>query len=706
MEELAPGSVLGRFDGRSFTQADRTWHFRREGERYFVELEELGRPRVRLEVAYTFGVDPLQQFLVTRPDGRLQALPVAWDARDAKEGGQRFFHLVPGESIPPDDPLHWDGLAYSWNSQCASCHSTGLVKGYDAETERFDTRWSDIDVGCEACHGSGSRHVEIQQGDGRRDASGSGFDLAFGTWDPNVWERRSGDRIARRSLPPGQDTELRVCGPCHSRRSPIVEAPEIGAPLLDGYRPRMIEPDLYFSDGQIRDEVYVWGSFVQSRMHSAGVRCSDCHDPHSLALRRSGNALCNGCHAPEAYDTAIHHGHVESHAGAACVACHMPERTYMEIDPRRDHSFPIPRPARTESLGIPNACDDCHADRGSGWAAERIAAWRGGDRSPPPHWSDRLVEAGAARSDPERWLEIALDAGQADIVRASSWLRLASDADSAPSFELLSERIREGSPLERLALVEVARRLAPAMRLALLQPLLEDPRRALRVAAAQALVEVPTQLWRPAARASFARALGEYREAQQANAERPEAQVSLGSLALQAGDSVAARAAYQRAIERAPYFVPAYVNLADLERVLGREAESVDRLREALEIAPDEVMVRHALGLALHRLGRSGEALAELEAAARAAPDQPRLVLAWALALDAGGRRDDAIEALGEAVDRRPRAGELHHALVTLLRDEGRFAPARERARAWREALPADRRAQGLLDELGDATQR
>lgn len=700
MEEPTPESIAGRFDGSILRHFEQTWRFVRDGEEFVVELEEPGRPLERLRVAYTFGVDPLQQYLVARSDGRLQALPVAWDARPLEAGGQRWLDLQPDERVTHEDPLHWERLAYNWNSQCASCHSTNLEKGYDEEHDRFDTRWSEIDVGCEACHGPGSRHVSIQDGQAKAPSGASGFDVSFEPWNPDAWQRESGARIASRVTERSHDAQLDVCAPCHSRRTQIVDTPKVGAAFLDGYRPRLLDPGLYFEDGQIRDEVYVWGSFLQSRMYMAGVRCNDCHDPHSLELRREGNALCAGCHDPTLYDVMAHHGHASGSGGASCMACHMPERVYMQIDGRRDHSFPIPRPDRSASLDVPNACEDCHADRDADWATAQIDSWRGEGRARPAHWSDHLVRGKEARSDPQRWLEIALEPTIASWVRANAWARYSEEAEAAPALELLGERLREGTSLERLALIDVAQRLAPEFRLSLLRPLLEDERLAIRAAAAEALVDLPKELWRPADRAVLARALREYRAAQEANAERPEAQVNLGLLSVHYGDFDAARAAYQRAIELAPYFVPAWANLADLERMLGRDAQAVAWLRQAVELAPDDVMVRHAFGLALHRVGAFEQGLSQLARAAQAAPEEARLVLGWALALDAAGRRAEAISILAEAADRGATSADLHHALITLLRDRGELERARVRAESWLRSRPEDRRAEALLREL------
>jgi predicted CXXCH cytochrome family protein len=701
MEELSPETVLGRFDGSTLQHFDRTWRFLHDESGYAIEVQDPGQPALRMKVAYTFGVDPIQQYLVERPGGRMQAPPVAWDARPEAAGGQRWIDLQPDERTPIGDPLHWDGLAYNWNSQCAVCHSTHLEKRYDAGTGHFDSRWAGLDVGCEACHGPGSEHVALHEAGGGPVTGGEGLAVVFDPWSPDAWQRSGEARIASRIEPPTHDVEIDVCAPCHSRRATLVDPPEIGAPFLDGHRPRLLDPDLYFADGQIRDEVYVWGSFLQSRMYAAGVRCSDCHDPHSLGLRREGNALCDGCHDRAVYDVKAHHGHAPGSAGAQCVSCHMPSRIYMQVDARRDHSFPIPRPDRSASLGVPNACESCHPDRGAKWAVAQIDSWRPSGAKRPTHWSDHLVEDGHARHDPQRWLEIALAMDLPPIVRANAWARLADEGDGGPSYEIVRARLREGTELERLALVDVARRYPPEMCIGLLRPLLDDDSKAVRVAATGALMQMPPESFRPADRSAFARGLREYRTVQDTNAERPEAQVNLGLLALVSGDLAGARVAYQRAIEEAPYFVPAYVNLADLDRMEGRDDDAVARLREALALAPETATVRYALGLALHRTGHAQEALAEFARAAQSAPDQPQLTLAWALSLDAAGRRGEAIDALAAAIDEERGSGDLRHALVSLLRDDGQLEQARGRLQQWLEQSPDDPRAKSLAAELG-----
>ena len=375
----------------------------------------------------------------------------------------------------------------------------------------------------------------------------------------------------------------------------------------------------------------------------------------------------------------------------------------MEVDGRRDHSFPIPRPQRSAALQAPDVCQGCHADRvarEASWADRQIESWRAPGAVARPHWADRLVSDSVARSDVERWFEIAMEPAWPAIVRANAWSRLAREAGGSPPLGLLRERLRDGSDLERLALIEMAPLLPPQERASLLRPLLEDELLGIRIGAAAALADLPPSILRPADRSLLARGLAEYRAAQEANAERPEAQVNLGTLSAQYGELESARASYMRALDQAPYFVPAYANLADLERALGRDEEAVVWLRQAVNLAPDEALTRYALGLALHRLGETDEALFQLALAAAAAPEQQRFVLGWALALDAAGQRPQAVAALTHAIDAGLTAPDLYHALVTLQRDAGNLDEARNRAAQWVIAWPSDARASALLREL------
>ncbi|MDA0935460.1 MAG: multiheme c-type cytochrome, partial [Planctomycetota bacterium] len=419
MQEVTAATILGAFDAEPFEHGGVTTSFRRDGDRHFVTTDGVDGTAQEFEIRYAFGVEPLQQYLVDIGGGRLQALQVAWDSRPEADGGQRWFHLYPDAHAPAGDPMHWTGPAMNWNFMCASCHSTDVRRGYDLESDSYQTTWSEIDVGCEACHGPGSSHV--QQAEAQR------FDDALGLpahlEGPSAWILGPGEKIARRQTPLEGHAEVETCAPCHARRAQVTEEPWPGSPLLDHFQPSLLEDGLYHADGQILDEVYVYGSFAQSRMHAAGVTCTDCHDPHSLGLRAEGNALCARCHQPAAYDTPEHHHHEPGTDGASCVACHMPEKTYMVVDPRRDHSMRVPRPDLTAAIGTPNACQTCHADRGARWAANAVESWLG--RAPAESHATRVARtihaARSGRPEATRALEaLAADPEVSNIARATA----------------------------------------------------------------------------------------------------------------------------------------------------------------------------------------------------------------------------------------------------------------------------------------------
>ncbi len=360
MQHADERTVLGDFNDASFDfQGVQSRFFRRDG-RYFIRTDGPDGQLADFEVKYTFGVAPLQQYLVELPGGRLQAVAVTWDARPREQGGQRWFRQYPDEKIDHADELHWTRRAQNWNFMCADCHSTRVSKGYDVADDSFKTTYAEISVGCEACHGPGSAHVQWAADKGSE--AGKGLTVQFDERRGVAWLRDEAGRPVR-SKPRQTEREIEVCAQCHARRAQIAEGYQPGRPFLDHYLPALLTPTLYHADGQQQDEVFIWGSWMQSRMHAAGVTCSDCHDPHTQQLRAPGNAVCAQCHEPSKYDAAAHHRHEQGSDGAQCANCHMPQGTYMVVDRRRDHSMRVPRPDESVALGVPNACSSCHTDR-------------------------------------------------------------------------------------------------------------------------------------------------------------------------------------------------------------------------------------------------------------------------------------------------------------------------------------------------------
>lgn len=606
MQHADETTVLANFGDVEFDYFGTTSRFLRDDAgRYIVRTQNDDGEMADYEVAYTYGVTPLQQYLVEFPGGHLQPLPFAWDTRAAGDGGQRWFHLYPDEYIGPGDELFWTGRRQNWNFMCAECHSTNVALNYDVETDTYDTTWFEIDVGCEACHGPGSVHVAMIEAE----AGSGGFPVDLDDHAGATWRMNPATGIAERSrlaMRPPQQPES--CGRCHARRGVISDDYEYGRPLAHTHRPSLLREPLYFQDGQIRDEVYVYGSFLQSRMYQAGVTCSDCHDPHSLGLRTGPDPdlVCAQCHLPGKFAATEHHGHAAGQV--QCVDCHMPERTYMVVDPRRDHSLRIPRPDLSLESDAPNACTTCHSDRSDTWAAAAAREWWGEPAAPqfaPP-----------------------------GIVRASALAALTPPLEAAAQ-QLVVAALNDPDALVRQGAIQAAAGLPPEALLQQVAPLLYDDVRGVRIDAASLLAPLSQHL-PPSHAAAFAAAAGEYRAAQRAVGSRPEAHAAL----------------------------------AQFEADLGNIELALEHSARAVSMAPDLALARHSRGLLLVRAGRHDDALQELALAAELAPEMARFVYVYAVALNSLGQPGEALRVLEQAqATRHPDDPDINY-FIDLLRQD------------------------------------
>ena len=686
MQEATVETVLGDFDGATFGHLGVTSRFFMRDGRFFVNTEGPDGRLADFELVYTFGVEPLQQYLAPFPGGYLQSLTIAWDT----ERGE-WIHLYPDQEIRPDDPLHWTGRYQRWNVMCAECHSTRLRPNYDVESDTYRTTWAAMDVGCQACHGPGAAHVD---------------------WARAAPAERASTPTAVGLLvdfPAGEaGNEIRACAGCHSRRQRLTQVDGHARPVLDDFLPARLDEGLYYPDGQIRDEVYVWGSFVQSRMHAAGVSCSDCHDPHRLGLRADGDAVCLQCHretpverfpslAPGRYDTPDHHFHPPDSAGARCVSCHMPARTYMQVDPRRDHGFRIPRPDLSASLGTPNACTGCHDEGPAAWAAARAAAWWGAPDG--AHFAEAFAAARAGAREAEApLLAVAGDGGLPAIVRATAVEALRGYGPEA--LRAIEAATADADPLVRASAAGGLDRLPPPRRAAVVAPLLDDPIRAVRVEAAGVLAGVPRSLLTAARWTAFEAARAELVDAQMAAADQPAAHLNLGVLAANENRLSDAEAAYRTALRLDPFFLPARFNLATLLNRLGRNAEAETVLRDGIDRVPDDGELHYSLGLLLAEERRLDEAADSLGRAAALIPDRVRVAYNQGLALETLGRLTEAEGAFLDANRRDSRDPDVLLALARTLLRQGALERAEDYARQLIAVDPGSPAAQRMANEI------
>ncbi len=703
MQKAEDRSVLGDFADATFRYGNVESRFFRKDGKYVVRTDGPDGRWQDFEIKYAFGVYPLQQYLIELPGGKLQALSIAWDTRPKAQGGQRWFHLYPGQNIRAGDPLHWTGIQQNWNFMCADCHSTNVRKNYDTASRTFHTTWSEISVGCESCHGPGSAHQQwAKKQAGWERLPGKGLTVALDERHGVHWELDPASGNSRRSVPLASMREVEVCARCHGRRGQLTDAVEAGDALGDGFQMALLRPGLYHVDGQMRDEVYNYGSFRQSRMHAQGVTCSDCHDPHTQKLRAPGNAVCTQCHSAERYAGARHHFHPAGSPGAECVSCHMPTVTYMQVDPRHDHSFRVPRPDLSAKLNVPNACNACHTKESAQWAAAQIEQRFGPQRKGFQRFGEAFHEADLGRAGSSGGLiALAEDPAQPAIVRASAIERLARQS-GPPRTDTLVRGLNDPDALVREAAVLGLGQADAAVRAQYLPRMLTDDVRVVRIAAARALAELPIEQIPGGSRAALERAVDEYVATQRFNADRPEGQTALGTLYAQRGDFDAATGAFRAAVELDPTFVAAYANWSDALRTRGAEGEAERVLREGIARNSGAAPLHHALGLGLVRQRRLAEGLAELKLAVRHEPESARYAYVYGVALHDSGKPAEALRLLEAMALSHPDDRDLLFALATYEREAGQSAKARQHARQLLNLDPSHPGARELVQSLGE----
>jgi predicted CXXCH cytochrome family protein len=709
MAHATEKSVLGDFSDATFDYFGVKSSFFRKDGKYLVETDGPDGELATFEIKYTFGVDPLQQYLVEFPDGRLQALSIAWDSRSKDKGGQHWFHLYPNEQIRHDDVLHWTKLNQNWNFMCSECHSTGVLKNYNAANDRFATTFAEVSVGCEACHGKGSAHVGWAQNEnswwpfGRIDDPAMGLKERFSERRDANWSFNAETGNVKRSSPPrALRAEVETCGLCHARRSQFSEAWAPGQALSDTHTISPIVRGLYHADGQMLDaeEAYNYGSFKQSRMFAAGVNCSDCHDPHSSKLRLAGDGICLQCHSQDNYAAVKHHRHEAVTPPLSCASCHMPTRIYMIVDKRHDHSFRIPRPDISVKLGTPNACNDCHKDKTAEWSAAAIELWHGPNRKGIQNYAEAFHSAWNEEADAAKLLAIvAADRNAPAVARAGALNELGSRVTSA-MLGLARASLTDPDPMVRIGAIDMLRDLPLEQRWRIASPLLSDPIRGVRIRAVSLLGDVPSARLSENDRRLFDQAAEEFVAAQKFNADRPEARTTLGAFYAQRGHTGEAETEYKEALRLSPQFSGASINLADLYRQTGREDAGEKILRNAINVVPTEGGLYHALGLSLVRLKRLDDALLELRRAAELDQNNARYAYIYGVALHSTGRQQEAIAYLKDSLTRHPANHDIIMAIVSFSREAGDTASALQYAEQAYKDAPDDPTLKGLVDEL------
>ena len=656
MSQATEQTVLGDFNNIKVTFKNRVAYFFKSNNQFLVTTDNASGQSQTYEVTDTFGVDPLQQYLVTFPRGRKQVLDIAWDSRDKSQGGQTWFfiHSDHGKDIVKEEgnkdsnknlldhikepqtnnaPLHWTSSFYNWNSRCASCHTTGFKKNYNALSDSYTSEFIENKVGCESCHGKGQQHINWAKGDTEINTPHGGF--SYSIKDNGVWDvineisqnsqsggetielpekiiqgqpRNNPDknqnplhRAPATKIRTGEkaDSQTQACAGCHSRRLQLSEH-QVGKAFTDNYMPMLIEQPLYHNDGQIKDEVFVWGSFAQSKMYQAGVVCSNCHNAHSLELKIQGNGLCTQCHSPSVYDNTDHHQHLPSSSGAQCVNCHMPDTTYMNVDKRRDHSFKIPRPSVSEKAASPDACTACHNDKTQQWAMKNMTKLFGHNLKPHLYAEVFSKSQTPIHKQTNQLIHIANNPVLPDIIRASAFAHIGA-SHSQNSVQALKGALKIDSEIIRLGAARSLNTLPINLRFELLLPNLNEKSLSVRLEMARQLAPLNLSNNNKSLNTTNIEKINllfnDLISKTLYDADTPENQVILANFYTARNQLSKAITHYKAAISLEPHFENALLNLADLYRGLGQDNNALPLLQEATTQHKNSPYAYYSLGL-------------------------------------------------------------------------------------------------------------
>ncbi len=627
-------SVKADFNNTSFNYNGIISTFYKNNNKYMVKTDGPDGKLHEYEISYTFGIYPLQQYMIKFPNAKVQVLDPTWDNRSKKEGGQRWYHIHKDENVKAGDPLHWTGPNMNWNYMCAECHSTNLKKNYDAKTKSYQTTFDSINVSCEACHGPASEHIKWTENKTDK-LKNSGFPISFKYSKQEAWRDRN--NTLKSVL---QKEELNVCATCHSRRTQLDDDFVPGDDFHEHYLSVNLDEGLYFSDGKIQDEVYVYNSFVQSAMYEEGVTCSDCHNPHTLERKGSGDKVCFQCHQTGVYTATSHHKHKKGSAGSSCIDCHMPARTYMGVDSRNDHSFRVPRPdLSVENKNLPNACNLCHTDKTAHWSTDAMKKWYGKIPTGKQNFSHDIESLRSHSADASKSLYHILMSEAPNIVKSTVIQYLGNFANKQ-TYTTTLQMLRNSDPMIRRSALQALESFPPKMRVKETFKMLSDPIKIVRTEAARQLASFPVAQLDDGNKALLLKVMHEYEQTLLFTAERPESQLSLALFYTQKRMFDKAEQSYKEALHLQVKFIPAYINYSDFLMQLQRKEEAMKILKKGIREVPNIAILHHSLGLSYIRSKEYVYADKELKKAVELDPDDARFSYVYAVSL---GEKDPKV---------------------------------------------------------------
>lgn len=645
MQVANDATVLGDFNDVRITIDGVAYFFTKKDNSFMVHIKEVDGSEKEYSIGYTFGVNPLQQYLIDFEDGKKQVLRVSWDVIEKK-----WYHQYAGNKMDPHDWLHWTESSQNWNTMCAECHSTNLKKNYNIADGSFKTTWSSINVSCESCHGPAEKHV--------------------------FWANNGSDtsKIMNKYILEGktQSEQMTMCAPCHSRRAKLTENLVPGEYFENQYFLQVLDTVNYHGDGQIKNEDYVYGSFVQSKMYHNDVKCADCHNTHTLKLKKQGNNLCMQCHEPK-YNEPSHHFHPIGSESAQCINCHMTGETYMGIDFRRDHSFRVPRPDQSVAYGTPNACTECHKDKSNAWAASQVKTWYGDKRQ--DNFSDGLLlstKQGMSVNDRKKLDDFITDLKYPAIARATVIDNLI--VTRAEQFTPILNSLKDESPLVRHNALMKFRDVNPNERMSIAAAHIKDTSRLVRIAVAQLLNGMPKEQLQSIDQNALAKAQEELRTMLYANADFSTGRMSLGDYLLQNNDIEGAIKQYQAALKMDNLLLPVYPNLATAYSMIGDIEAAFKTLNTLIKKDPNSGRAYYLRGLLNFETKKDALGVADLNKAIAIDPTDTRSSYNLATYYYQSKEWNNAEKAINVALKIEPRNGDYRYLLALIYSGQGKTA--------------------------------
>jgi tetratricopeptide (TPR) repeat protein len=669
-------TVKGDFNNVTFTADGITSKFFKKGSKFFINTEGDDGKNHDFEVKYIFGHKPLQQYLVHFPGGRMQVPRLSWDVNQKK-----WFNQYTGQKIPSHDWFHWTGNSQNWNTMCASCHSTNLHKNYDTKTDSYKTSYSIINVSCESCHGAGQKHLGYVSSD----------------------DYKSGDKVTGSFMKLGKNSgqleQINTCAPCHVRASEISPKHIDSKEIMDNYIPQIPDTEYFHADGQVDDEDYIYTSFLQSKMFSKGVKCSNCHNPHSTKLKHIGNQTCVQCHVATKYDTPKHTFHPLGSKGASCINCHMPGKLYMGNDLRHDHSFRVPRPDLSVKYGTPNACSNCHKDKSEKVLADAVIKWYGPNRK--YHFADDLIPGSQLEVNSEAHLTRLINIKTTpNIIKATAAFYLGS-ITTPTSLNTLLVCLNHKDAQVRYRALRSLSNFPPNDWIDKAAPLVSDKVRAVRIAAADLFITLPKEKIPSQYVSAFDAAHIELVSYLRYQTDFSVGNIMLADYYLKIQDYANAESFYLKGLKKDNQINYALLNLSSLYNTVGKNDASLKMLQRALKNDATNERIYYNMALLYNEMDNKPAAEKSFAKAVELKSQNPRVYYNYGLMLNTNKKFKEAEAILKKGIAINPATPDLYYALTFVYIQTGNKEKAQQTAFQLKQLDSNNPNYQELFKNLG-----